>query len=181
MGAQEQGADLNRWRVIPRTLIFIRNGDDVLLMKRSLHKRVFPGRYNGIGGHIERDEEPYTSALREITEETGLPSTALRNVQLRGIDHIDTGDSGGIMLFIFTAWAQTREVRGGDEGMLHWVPLSEVTSLPLVEDVEILLKRIFATDRVESEPPFFAHVHYNHHGEMIMRFASFLHEDSAET
>ncbi|PJF37889.1 MAG: hypothetical protein CUN55_19790, partial [Phototrophicales bacterium] len=62
MGANEQGANVTsgRWLTIPRTLCFIFNGDDVLLMKRSPHRRVFPNCYNGVGGHIERDEDPYT-------------------------------------------------------------------------------------------------------------------------
>ncbi|MEL6271862.1 MAG: hypothetical protein AAFR22_18795, partial [Chloroflexota bacterium] len=51
MGAKEQGADATqgRWLVIPRTLCFVLNGDDVLLMKRAAHRRVFPNRYNGAG------------------------------------------------------------------------------------------------------------------------------------
>ena len=73
MGSEEQGADVikGRWLTIPRTLCFVFNGDDLLLMRRAAHKRVFPNRYNGVGGHIERDEDPYTSAKREILEETG--------------------------------------------------------------------------------------------------------------
>jgi len=57
---------------IPRTLCFITHGSDVLLMKRGEHTRIFPGRYNGIGGHLERDEDPLTGALREITEENRI-------------------------------------------------------------------------------------------------------------
>lgn len=82
MGSKDQGTDTSRWKVIPRTLCFITNGADVLLMKRAMHKRAFPGRYNGIGGHIERDEDPFTSARREIREETGL---AVDDLRLRGI------------------------------------------------------------------------------------------------
>ena len=55
MSASEQGADATagRWLTIPRTLCFVMNGSDVLLMKRSPHKKIFPNRYNGVGGHIE--------------------------------------------------------------------------------------------------------------------------------
>src|SRR6266849_253065 len=115
MGADEQGADrsIGRWMTIPRTLCFITSGDDVLLMKRSDTARVFPGRYNGLGGHIERDEDPYTSALREIREETGLVLTQLT---LRGFSHIDAGSDVGIMLFIFTGEADSRQVIECAEG-----------------------------------------------------------------
>src|SRR5450631_2755350 len=101
MGIHDQGADQTqgRWLTIPRTLCFITNGEDVLLMKRAAHKRIFPNLYNGIGGHIERDEDPLSSALREIQEETGLTANTLNSLKLRGIYNVDAGQSTGIMLF----------------------------------------------------------------------------------
>src|SRR5215475_12037744 len=115
MGASEQGANAteNRWLTIPRTLCFVRNGDDLLLMKRVPHKRVFPNRYNGVGGHIERDEDPLTSARREIKEETGLD---VRELRLRAVYNIDAGEATGIVLFVFTAWSDQREVTANSEG-----------------------------------------------------------------
>ncbi|MBZ0291862.1 MAG: NUDIX domain-containing protein [Anaerolineae bacterium] len=100
MGATEQGADAtdNRWLTIPRTLCFVVNGDDILLMKRSPHKRVFPNRYNGLGGHIERDEDPLTSARREILEEAGI---AVDSIEMRAVYNIDSGAATGIILFVF--------------------------------------------------------------------------------
>src|SRR5262249_60327404 len=101
MGAEEQGADPNsgRWMVIPRTLCFVTNGGDVLLMKRAEHKRVFPGRYNGIGGHLERDEDPLSGALREIREETGL---SVANIRWRAVYTEDAKKSAGVGPFVVT-------------------------------------------------------------------------------
>ena len=67
MGAKQQGADAtqDRWLVIPRTLSFVMNGDDMLLMKRAPHKRVFPNQYNGLGGHIERNEDTRRRSPRD--------------------------------------------------------------------------------------------------------------------
>ncbi len=137
MGANEQGADAtqNRWLTIPRTLCFVLNGSDVLLMKRAPHKRVFPNRYNGVGGHIERDEDPLTSAKREILEETGL---SVDNVQLRAVYNIDAGAATGIVLFVFTAESVSREVIANDEGILYWIPQADVNQYDLVEDLPII-------------------------------------------
>ncbi len=169
MGAQDQGIVGGRWMVIPRTLGFIRQGDDVLLMKRAAHRRVFPGRYNGIGGHLERDEDPLSGMLREIQEETGLAPDQVSRVALRGICHIDAGQEAGIILFVFTAVAASRQVKANEEGSLHWVPLSHVNSLPVADDLPILLPRLFGPKA--SQVPFFAHTHYDSHDQMIMAFA----------
>lgn len=168
MGAYEQGASATdgRWLTIPRTLCFVLNGDDVLLMKRGAHRRVFPNRYNGVGGHIERDEDPLTSARREIREETGLNVTDLH---LRAVYNIDAGETTGIILFVFTARSQTRQVQPNDEGTLHWIPRGAVMSLDLVEDLPHLLPRILTGG--DGAPPLFIHVSYDPNDVIVMRYA----------
>lgn len=168
VGANEQGADATngRWLTLPRTLCFVLNGDDVLLMKRAPHKRVFPNRYNGVGGHIERDEDPLTGARREILEETGL---RVHNLSLRAIHNIDAGAASGILLFVFVGWADSREVVDCTEGTLHWVPRESVGSLDLVEDLAILLPRVL--EMSPTDPPLFVHVSYDDDDALQMRFA----------
>jgi 8-oxo-dGTP diphosphatase len=168
MGAYGQGANATegRWLVIPRTLSFVLHGEDVLLMKRGAHKRVFPGMYNGLGGHIERDEDVLTSARREIQEESGLTVSDLR---LRGVHQIDTGEQTGILLFIFTAKSDSRTVVACDEGTLEWVSPPAWPALPLVEDVAAILARLAATG--DGAPPWFAHVSYDSADQIQLRFA----------
>ncbi len=168
MGSKEQGADATqgRWLVIARTLCFVFNNDSVLLMRRAPHKRVFPNQYNGLGGHIERHEDPLTCAVREIREESGL---LVRDVRLRGVYNIDTGGLSGIVLFIFSAMSDTREVvNETDEGTLEWVRVDEALKLDLVEDLPHILPRVFTMSN--DAPPFFAHVSYDDHDHIVMRF-----------
>lgn len=171
MGAKEQGADSQsvqgRWQVVPRTLCFVTHGDDILLMKRGLHKRIFPGHYNGLGGHIERGEDPLTGAIREIKEESGLQ---VKNVRFCGSTHVDAGQETGILLYIFKGEATTREVIESEEGTLHWLPLAEVLNrndLPLVEDLPMVLPMIFR----DGAMPFFAHVSYDENDQIVFRLA----------
>ncbi|MCK6578066.1 MAG: NUDIX domain-containing protein [Anaerolineae bacterium] len=140
-------------------------------MRRAPTKRVFPNRYNGVGGHIERDEDPLSSARREIQEETGLDVTVL---ELRAIYNIDTGGSSGIILFVFIGQAPSREVLSQSaEGTLHWIPMSEIARYDLVEDLPLILPRVLDANRAV---PWFVHVSYDSEDQIIMRFA----EDSVE-
>lgn len=169
MGAKEQGADAThgRWLTIPRTLCFVLHGNAVLLMKRSAHKRVFPNQYNGVGGHIERNEDPLSGAKREILEETGLN---VQEIVLRAVYNIDAGQATGIILFVFTAWSNTRECASDErEGTLHWIPRQEIENLDLVEDLPMILPRILAMP--PTAPPLFAHVSYDAEDRIQMRFA----------
>ena len=168
MGAKEQAADAteNRWLTIPRTLSFVINGDAVLLMKRAAHRRVFPNQYNGLGGHIERGEDPLSAALREIEEESGLQVHSLR---LRGIHNIDAGGQSGILLFVYTALSDSRAVPAQTaEGRLEWIPTSRILELDLVEDLPQLIPRVLAMGA--DEPPFYAHVSYDAADQIRLRF-----------
>ncbi len=168
MSQQDQGADATqgRWLVIPRTLCFVFHGDRVLLMKRAPHRRIFPNYFNGLGGHLERNEDPASCALREIREESGADVTDLR---LRGVYNIDTAQNNGIVLYIFTAQAHTDTLNySHDEGTLYWVPINEIHQLKLVEDLEIILPKILEMN--ECTIPFSAHLSYDTNDQLVMRF-----------
>ena len=167
MGAKQQGADAiaDRWLTLPRTLSFVLNGDDVLMMKRAAHKRVFPNQYNGLGGHIEHDEDPASGALREIMEESGLQVHSLR---LRSVHNIDAGAATGILLFVYTAVSDSREVMThSPEGRLEWVPKDRLMDLDLVEDLPQLLPRILAM--ADDQPPLNVHVSYDEADQIVLR------------
>ncbi|MBP8252642.1 MAG: hypothetical protein KAX40_09770, partial [Herpetosiphon sp.] len=63
MGRDDQGINnsMHRWQVIPRVLCFVTAGDDsdryVLLLRGAPTKRIWANRLNGVGGHVERDED----------------------------------------------------------------------------------------------------------------------------
>lgn len=168
MGADQQGADASqeRWLVMPRTLSFVLNGDAVLLMKRGPQRRVFPNQYNGLGGHIDRDEDAASSAIREIEEESGLQVHSLR---LRSIHNIDAGGQTGILLFVYTAISDSRDIpRQSPEGSLEWVETDKLGELDLVEDLPQLLPRILQMD--VDQPPMNAHVSYDQADRIRLRF-----------
>jgi 8-oxo-dGTP diphosphatase len=169
MGAEEQGIEQSkgRYRVIPRVLVFVTHGPNLLLLKGAPDKRIWPNLYNGIGGHIERGEDVQAAALREIQEEVGLEE--IDDLRLRGIIHIDARDPAtGIMLFVFTAASPTREISPSPEGIPEWVNWRELPGESLVPDLEMLLMHINAMDA--REPPFFARYWYDDADELQAAF-----------
>jgi len=158
MGRTEQGVEksLHRYQVIPRVLCFVLDGDRVLLLRGAATKRIWPNKYNGLGGHVERGEDIYTAALREIHEESGVEVT---NLRLRGVVTIDAGHPVGIVLFIFLADAVTTEARPSNEGTLEWVPLDALATYDVVEDIRVVLPQVLRADR--EAQVFCAHYQYD--------------------
>jgi 8-oxo-dGTP diphosphatase len=169
MGREDQGVARSgdRYKVIPRSLCFITHGAEVLLLRGGPHKRLWAGRYNGVGGHIEAGEDVYSATRREIGEETGLSVHGLR---LCGVAHVDAGNSTvGILFFIFTAQADSRAVGPSSEGTLEWWPINGLPTADLVEDLPILLPK--ALNLPPDAPPFFAAYRYDDQDRLVISFA----------
>ena len=62
----------SKYQLVPRTLIFIMRDEDVLLIHKNKIDSYGYSKLNGIGGHIEKGEEPNEAAKREVLEESGL-------------------------------------------------------------------------------------------------------------
>ena len=169
MPKQDQGIDVSlkrqRFTVIPRTLVFITRGDHVLLLRGSPQKRIWANKYNGIGGHIERDEDVYAAALREVREETALDVEQLR---LAGLINIDGDQPTGIMLFVFTAESRSGDPITTEEGTPEWIARDQLAQIDLVEDLPTILPRALAV--LPNASPFFAHYHYDEQERLIIRF-----------
>lgn len=168
MPAESQGVQKSqgRYRFIPRTLTFVRNDQDVLLLKGASDKRLFPNKYNGLGGHVEPGESIPHSALREIGEEVGIHD--IQNLKLRAIISIDTHTNPGILLFVFTAHTNTRSLIPSLEGIPEWINHHNLPQNELVEDLPIILPRILAME--DLEPPIFIHYTYGVDGKLSIRF-----------
>ncbi len=169
MGREEQGVakSLDRYQVIPRVLCFVLRGNEVLLLRGAPTKRLWPNMYNGLGGHVERGEDVYTAALREIHEESGLD---VANLRLRGVITIDAGNPVGIVLFVFLADAVTTDPRPSEEGTLEWVSIEELDQYDLVEDVGVILPKALEAD--ETGVPFFAHYSYDEEDNLLITWSN---------
>jgi len=153
MPVSDQGVTNDRYMLIPRTAIFVRRGDEYLLLKGAPTKRLWAGKYNGLGGHVDRGEDVLSSARRELMEEAGITA----DLWLCGTVVIDAGDVG-ICLFLVVGENAQGEVKGSKEGIPEWVQKEALDHLPVVEDLPILLGRIHLMKR--GDPPFSARSFY---------------------
>jgi len=104
------------------------------------------GKYNGLGGKMEPDEDVASCMKREIREEAGIEVVRMT---LRGtINWTGFGPKGEDWLgFVF----RIEEFSGtpyakNEEGDLSWVPVSEMMELPMWEGDRHFLPLVFDAD-----------------------------------
>ena len=102
MQPEDQRSTDVRYTVIPRVLVFLTRGDEILLLLGAPDKKLWAGKYNGLGGHIEPGETPYQAAVREVQEEAGLIVEALT---LRAVVHATLPEPPGVIFFVFVGEA----------------------------------------------------------------------------
>jgi 8-oxo-dGTP diphosphatase len=104
------------------------------------------GKYNGLGGKLEADEDVAAGMRREIAEEAGI---ACGRMQLRGtISWPGFGRDGEDWFgFVFLVEDFTGEPPASNaEGDLAWVPLSGLDALNLWEGDRHFLPLVFDQD-----------------------------------
>jgi 8-oxo-dGTP diphosphatase len=113
-----------------------KDGAGVMLHRIKKAQDENQGKWIGIGGHLEENESPEECVLREAKEETGLSLTGLR---LRGIITFILPDWGNELTFLYTAETKDSDLPDCPEGVLKWVPIDQVDSLPLWEGDRVFL------------------------------------------
>ncbi|MET0406173.1 MAG: 8-oxo-dGTP diphosphatase [Cystobacter sp.] len=123
------------------------DGTKVLLIHRNARPDdAHLGKYNGLGGKMQSDEDVVACMRREIREEAGIDCTRLT---LRGtINWPGFGPKGEDWLgFVFRidAFEGTPAERNA-EGELSWVPVKDIFGLPLWDGDRHFLPLVFDED-----------------------------------
>ena len=135
------------------TLCYIEHHDCYLMMHRISKKNdINQGKWIGVGGHFEANESPEDCLIREVQEETGLTLTHYR---LRGIITFISNNWGCEYMHLYTADGfegspDPEQMAACNEGILKWIPKSEIYDLNLWEGDRIFLKLLMETDNFFS-------------------------------
>lgn len=120
------------------TLCYIRQDRKYLMMHRVKKEHdINEGKWIGVGGHFLQNESPEDCLLREVREETGLTLTSWK---LRGIITFLYADAAAEYMFLYTADQFTGSLQDCDEGILQWIPESQIETLNLWEGDRIFLR-----------------------------------------
>ncbi|HEX2914348.1 MAG TPA: 8-oxo-dGTP diphosphatase [Chloroflexia bacterium] len=129
--------------------IMSEDGKQVLLIHRNARADdQHLGKYNGLGGKLETNEDVADCMRRELREEAAIE---VEEMVLRGtVSWPGFGKQGEDWLgFIFRIdrWSGT-PLTANHEGVLEWVPLERLLSLelPLWEGDRFFLPLVFSTD-----------------------------------
>ncbi len=112
---------------------FLTYQDKVLLMHRSMQKKIAPGMWSCIGGHIEPQEinTPLEACYREIAEEAQISQECIKNLHLRYITTRNAGDEIRSGYYFVGEVTQACSLPQCDEGTLHWISLRDALEKPM--------------------------------------------------
>lgn len=120
------------------------DGRSVLMIHRNTRPDdLHYGKYNGLGGKVEPDEDMAAAMRREIREEAGIE---VEQMTLRGTISWPGFGKGGEdwFAFIFRIDRWRGEPHGGNhEGTLEWAPIAELRQRNLWASDRLWLEMVF--------------------------------------
>jgi len=147
--------------MIETTLCYIEQQDSYLLLHRTKKEQdINRDKWIGIGGKLLPGESPLECILREGAEETGL---TLLDVEYRGVVDFEC-DGFFERMHLFWCPRFTGTLKECDEGVLEWVPKSQMGALPQWEGDRIFLELL------EQKAPFF-HLQLVYQGDKLIKSA----------
>lgn len=117
--------------MIRYNICLVRRGRQILLLNRE--KPSWMGCWNGVGGKLYANEDPRTSMIRELGEETGIKEVDLRQLLFKGFLtwSVDGGQFGGSYMYLAEVpdeYVHETPVRTA-EGILDWKDIDWIMDL----------------------------------------------------
>ena len=149
---------------------FLHNNGEYLLMKRADNRKIAPGVWSGVGGHMEQSEinDPLTACYREIEEETGISRDKISSLKLLYIITRRSKDEIRQSYIYFGETAQ-EEVIQTDEGNLFWIAEGALLEREYTKTFTAMLEHY--TRRSSDDRAVYVGVAENSNGRLRMNWA----------
>ncbi len=129
------------------TLCFILRDREVLLIRK---KRGFgAGKYNGVGGKVERDENIIDAAIREVKEEVGIEPLELEYAGV--LEFYTNGNEPDWVVHVFLCRKFRGEPKPSDEAEPKWFPLDSLPYDKMWVDDRLWLPHVLSGRRVSAK------------------------------
>lgn len=120
------------------------DGKRVLLVHRNARPAdIHFGKYNGLGGKLERDEDIVAGMRRELKEEAGIEVVSLHlqgTISFPGFGK--AGEDWFVFVFVITDFTGTPPA-ANVEGDLEWVRIDQLEHVPLWDGDRKFLPLVF--------------------------------------
>ena len=132
--------------------LFIRPDGTVLLGLRAPSKKVWPGHWDTIGGHVEDGESLEEALVREAREEVGVTPTAFKLIATVREPRPDLYGDALHHVYAVTSWQGGEPANICDEhSELKWFGLEEVRGLKNIVDPDyVRFAELAMTGRVNA-------------------------------
>ena len=142
--------------VVESTVCHIFKGDELLLIKAS--RGISKGKWNGVGGKLEKEETPEEGAIREVYEETGLK---VKNLFHHGTMsfYMNGGDELDIIVHVFSTSDFSGTPASTEEGELRWFNKSEIPYSGMWDDDNYWIEPMLQGKRFNAQFHFDAANH----------------------
>lgn len=141
----------------------IKNDEVLMLFRNKKEVDINKGKWIGVGGHIEKGEDPLAAVIREVKEETAL---RINKCEMASTITFFFKEDVEVM-HVFTSTDFSGEVDYDCvEGTLKWIPLNNLFNIPLWEGDKLFLKPI-----LNHEPYFEMSMKYE--GDSLVEYKKY--------
>ncbi len=110
--------------------LLVRDGR-ILLAKRAAHRRLYPGLWDVLGGHVEDGESLSQALSRELWEEAGIAPLSFRFMATL---HDRAAHLTGVLnyhMYLVSRWSGGEpQIRNDEHTQFSWFLIDEATRLP---------------------------------------------------
>ena len=130
------------------TLCLLKKDDSILL---AMKKRGFgAGKYNGVGGKLEKNETPEQAMIREANEEIAVSPTKYEKVAVINFDEYYKGNKENVTFHLYLVYEWEGTPTESDEMNPKWFKTSEIPYEQMLPDDKYWLPLILDGKKIKA-------------------------------